>query len=79
MRGCAEHLIDFPPMRAQMQESVYHMTLKSHLVCDFHIQNVNILPLENATFLWTSTHKVKKHIQLISIFNPLVDYHICRP
>ena len=39
---------------AQMQASVYHMTLKSHFISKFCTKT----PLENATFLWTSTHNV---------------------
>ena len=52
-----------------MQDSIYHMTLKLHS----HL-NFNISPLENVTFLWTSTLKVTKRIQVICIVNPLVDY-----
>ena len=65
MRGFVKHLIGFPTTgfnkfnntRARMQDSIYHMTLKSHFLFQMH-QNVTISILENATFLWTSTHNV---------------------
>ena len=59
MRGCAGHLIDplphefnkFTITLAQMQDYIYHMILKSHLIRNFLIKvNVKISPLENATF-----------------------------
>ena len=41
IRGCAEHLIVFPDKfnkfnntGAQMLDSIYHMTLKSHFISD---------------------------------------------
>ena len=37
-------------------------------------KNVEIPPFVNATLLWTSFLNVKQHIQVICIFNPLVDY-----
>ena len=40
-------------------------------------QNVSISPLENATFLWTSTYNIMAliiHNNVICIFNPLGDY-----
>ena len=40
----------------------------------FSHQNVKILPLESVTFLWTLTYNVTKHIKVICIFNPLVNY-----
>ena len=45
----------------QMQDSIYHMTLKSHL---------KISPLENATFMDVKLYQ----IQVICIFNQTVDY-----
>ena len=39
---------------APMQDSIYHMTLKSHLTRFSH-QNVKISLLENATFLWSAS------------------------
>ena len=45
---------------AQMPDSIYYMTLKLHFIKRFLHQNVMITPLENTTFLWTSTHNVTK-------------------
>ena len=36
---------------AQLQDSIYHMTLELHLKLRFSQQNVNISPLENLMFL----------------------------
>ena len=33
-----------------MQDSIFHMTLKSHLISDFLHQNVKISPFENTMF-----------------------------
>ena len=41
---------------ARMQDSVNHMALKSHFI------SVTISALENATFLWTSTHIVRRNL-----------------
>ena len=41
---------------ARMQDSIYHMTLRSHFISDY----CTISPLEKVTFLWTSTHNVTK-------------------
>ena len=38
---------------ARMQDSINHMIQKSHFI-------VKNSPLENATFVWTSTHNVTK-------------------
>ena len=42
-----------------MQDSICHMTLKSHFISTFTIS-----PLENATFLWTSTHNVRRNLHI---------------
>ena len=42
---------------ARMQDSIYHITLKSHFSANFAL-NVAISALGSATFLWTSTHNV---------------------
>ena len=42
---------------AQMQDSIHHMTLKSHFITNF-AQNVTISPSEKVMFLWTSMHKI---------------------
>ena len=52
---------------ARMQDSIYHMTLKSHFISKFCIKTSRFQTLENATFLWTS-------YDVICIFNQLVDY-----
>ena len=41
-----------------MQDSFYHMALKSHFISEVCIKNVGISTLENMTFLWTSTPNV---------------------
>ena len=83
MQSLAEHLIDSPNefnkvnnTGAQMQDSIHHKTLKSHLNHDCHIKIVKIWSSENVTFLWRLTHNVKKLIKIhvICLFNPLVDY-----
>ena len=60
MQDFVEHLISFPNefnkfnnTEARMQDFIYHMTLISNFA-----QSVTISPLENATFLWTSTHNI---------------------
>ena len=65
MRGFVKHLIGFPTTGfkkfintgARMQDSIYHMTHNVAFSFQMH-QNVTISILENATFLWTSTHNV---------------------
>ena len=42
---------------ARMQDSVYHMTLKSHFISKF-CTKITISPLENTMCLLTSTHNV---------------------
>ena len=69
MPGCSEHHIvflafrnefnKFNYIRAQMQDSIYHMTLNSHFIQD-------ISTLVKLTLLRTSVHYVR--------LNPLVDY-----
>ena len=52
---------------ARMQDSIYHMTLKSHFISKFCIKTSRFQTLENVTFLWTS-------YDVICIFNQLVVY-----
>ena len=40
-----------------MQDFNFHMAVKSHFISKFYTKTVTISPLENATFLWTSTYK----------------------
>ena len=56
---------------ARMQDSIYHMTLKSYLT-QFSHQKDRILPLEHATFY--GRQHIKLRIEVTCIFNPLVDY-----
>ena len=56
MRGFAHNEFnEFNNTEARMQDSCYHMTLKSHLIRDY------------ATFIWLSTHKVLKLIKVMHI------------
>ena len=58
MRGYAE-FNKFSNTGARMQDSVYHMTLKSHFTGEFCTKTSRLISvLENATFLWTPTHSV---------------------
>ena len=82
MRGFVEHH-RFPSMSLinsiiQRTNARFYLSYTTKIVFNprFSQQNVKISPLENPTFLWTSTHNVKKRITVIYIFNPIVDYHI---
>ena len=44
---------------ARMQDSIYHMTLKSYLIREFRIKTSRFRH-KKMTFLWTSTHNVNK-------------------
>ena len=48
----------FNNTEARMQDSVHHMTLKSHFISDFSTKTSKLSPLEIATFLWTSVHNI---------------------
>ena len=50
------------------QDSIYHMTLKSHFIRDFRIKTSRFRHKKTRRFLWTSVHNV------ICIYNPRVDY-----
>ena len=41
----------------RMQDSIYHMTLKSHLLANFAPKRHDVA-IRNATCLWSSTHNV---------------------
>ena len=51
-----------------MQDSIYHMTLKSHFISKFALKGHDFA-IRKRDVLWTSTHN-----DVICIFNPLVDY-----
>ena len=65
-RGLAEHLTSFPNKlnkfnntRARMQDSIYHMTLKSHFIrlVNFALKRRDF-GLRKRDVLWTSTHNL---------------------
>ena len=50
---------------ARMQNCIYHMTLKSYFIHEKILYlNVTISPLENATFLWTSMHNLRRNLHI---------------
>ena len=79
MQGFVEHLIGFPNefnkfnnTGAQMQDSIYHMTLKSHFNANF-APNITTLPLKKRCF-YGHQHIMLRRNDIICICNPLVDY-----
>ena len=46
-----------------MQDSIYHMTLKLHFISKF-CTKYHDFAIENATILWTSTHKLRRNLHI---------------
>ena len=88
MQGFAKHILSVFPnvfnelnnIEAWIQDSIYHMILKSHFISNFCTKNVKILLFENATFYGCLRRALQSnlHIQSTSGLSFLMHRFIIR-
>ena len=67
---CFNEFNKFNNIGARMQDSIYHMTLKSHLICDICIKTSRFRHKKMQRF----NGRQRITLQVICLFNPQVDY-----